>query len=304
MPVHLDLHIPRHAFSVRERARAGDVWRAFQEAAVLGSSAVGWPPQRYRAEACAFVVRRMVVVHHAEAEYGEPVHARTWVRDFRRGLLTTREIRLHGRADRTLAASSQEWVHVSFAVREGQVVLKPARAQQDLLDAFPDEDHDPAPTLPEGARGVRLPDAVHVLDIPLRLTEMDPLGHVNHPAYIDLVDEHTSRLLVAAGIDAVALQPLAEEVRFKAGLSAPGPARIETAQVGAARFAPSPTGWATVPGTLTGPGHAPTDAGGVLAVILAHRIARPDGTTAAEATTVRTLAGADPATLLPALEAP
>ena len=89
MPVQLDLHIPRHAFSVREVARAGDIWRAFQEAAVLGSSAVGWPPPRYRQEDCAFVVRSMVVRHHAEAQYGEPVRATTWVRNFRRGLLTT-----------------------------------------------------------------------------------------------------------------------------------------------------------------------------------------------------------------------
>ena len=107
MPVALSLHIPRHAYSVRERARAGDIWRAFQEAAVLGSSAVGWPPPRYREEDCAFVVRRMIVLHHAECTYGEPVQARTWVKDFRRGLLTTREIRLTGTGGRRLADASQ-----------------------------------------------------------------------------------------------------------------------------------------------------------------------------------------------------
>jgi acyl-CoA thioesterase FadM len=273
MPVDLDLHIPRHAFSVRERARAGDVWRAFQEAAVLGSSAVGWPPHRYRRERCAFVVRRMTVVHHREAAYGDPVHARTWVRDFRRGLLTTREIRLTSGAE-PLAAATQEWVHVSFDLRDGEVVLKPARAARELLDAFPEEDLDPAPRLPSVQEPLEGPRQARA--IPLRLTEMDPLGHVNHPAYVDLVDEHTSHLLLEAGVDPVALRPVADEVVFRAGLSAPEPAHVETWRVGRAGAA----------------------------VVLAHRILRPDGTLAAEATTVRTLEGADPDRLSQALEAP
>lgn len=264
MPVELDLHIPRHAFSVRERARAGDIWRAFQEAAVLGSSAVGWPPPRYRREDCAFVVRKMVVVHHAEAVYGEKVQARTWVRDFRRGLLTNREIRLFGDSGRALASTSQEWVHVSFALVDGEVVMKPARAAKHLLDAFPQEDLDATPELP--AIESVLEGEEHALDIPLRLTEMDPLDHVNHPAYIDLVDEHTSTLLRARGVDPVQLQPVAEQVLFKAGMAAPGAAHVYTRVVGR---------------LVTG------------ACVLDHRILAPDGTLAAEATTVRTLADGD-----------
>lgn len=268
MPVALALHVPRHAYSVRERARAGDIWRAFQEAAVLGSSAVGWPPPRYREEDCAFVVRRMVVVHHAECTYGEPVQARTWVQDFRRGLLTTREIRLTGTGGRALAEASQEWVHVRYTRRaDGTLGLRPARAQPELLAAFPEEDHGPSPILPDydGVQGA----PVHHFELALRLTEMDPLGHLNHPAYVDLVDEHTSALLHAAGLDPVALQPIAEEVRFRAGIEAPGAARIQTWLAG------------TTPD----------------AVVLGHRILRPDGELAAEATTVRTLADAGPRAL-------
>lgn len=269
MPVALSLHIPRHAYSVRERARAGDIWRAFQEAAVLGSSAVGWPPPRYREEDCAFVVRRMVVVHHGECVYGEPVQARTWVRDFRRGLLTTREIRLTGTGGRRLADASQEWVHVRTTRNaDGTMGLRPARAQPDLLAAFPEEDHDTAPELPDVDPVIDAPE--HAVDLPLRLTEMDPLGHLNHPAYIDLVDEHVATLLHAAGRDPVQLQPLADQVIFKAGIEAPGPARVTTRLSGT------------------------TDDG---ALVLAHRILRPDGSLAAEATTVRTLADAGSAPL-------
>ena len=276
MPIELPLHIPRHAFSVREVARAADIWRAFQEAAVLGSSAVGWPPPRYRREDCAFVVRRMVVVHDAEARYAEPVLGRTWVRDFRRGLLTTREIRLTGEGGRALAAASQEWVHVTFGLdADGQVVLRPSRAKKELLSAFEHEDLDEAPRLPEHEAVDGAPTHTH--RIPLRLTEMDPLGHVNHPAYVDLVDEHTSVVLQAAGIDPVQLQPLAEEVRFRAGMEAPGDATVQTRLVG----------------------RTPS------ACVLHHRLLRPDGDIAAESTTVRTLAELGPDRLAEALtEAP
>ena len=71
MPVRVDLHLARSAFTPRDVARAGDVWRVFQEAAVAGSSAVGWPPGRYRETGTAFVVRQMTVVHHRETRFGE-----------------------------------------------------------------------------------------------------------------------------------------------------------------------------------------------------------------------------------------
>lgn len=258
MPIELPLHVPRHAFSVRERARAGDLWRAFQEAAVLGSSELGWPPHRYRAEGCAFVVRRMTVVHDSELRYGEALLARTWVRTFHRGLITHREIRLSVPGDRSVARASQEWVHVSFGVVDGEVQLKAGRASPHLQAAFLLEDHDSPPALPEVFTPIEGP--VHMTDIPLRLTEMDPLGHLNHPAYVDLADEHTSELLARAGVDPVALAPLAETVLYRAGLTAPGRARVETRLVGEAT-------------------------GGL---VISHRFLHGDQV-AAEATTVRTL---------------
>src|SRR5688500_9449821 len=86
--------LPRSAFSPREAARAGDVWRLFQDVAVAGSIAGGWPPERYRAERTSFVVRSMIVVHHREAIYGEALVGRTWPSRFRRGLFFRRECRV------------------------------------------------------------------------------------------------------------------------------------------------------------------------------------------------------------------
>lgn len=241
---------------------------------MLGSSAVGWPPHRYRDEKCAFVVRRMTVVHENEVTYGEALEAVTWVRDFRRGLLTTREIRLTGENGRPIAAATQEWVHVTFGVDDaGRVRLRPSRATPELLASFPEESHDEAPELPHLDRRAEGPR--HVTRIPLRLTEMDPLGHVNHPAYVDLVDEHTSEIMMGSGLDPVQLQPIAEQVHFRAGMEAPGAATVRTRLVGWAR------------------NHC----------VLSHSVLRPDGDVAAEAITVRTLAGEGAGRLAAALEA-
>ena len=135
MPLAFSNHLPRHAFSVRDAARAGDIWRCFQEAAVEGSTRCGWPPSRYREEGSAFVVREMTVVHHREPSYGQPLDVMTWVANFRRGILTTREIRLSFEGQ-PVAAASQEWVHVT----EG---LKPVRASAECQAAFAPEDVEP-----------------------------------------------------------------------------------------------------------------------------------------------------------------
>src|SRR5690606_37881573 len=75
--------LPRNAFSARDAARAGDLWRAFQEVAVGASTRAGWSARRFSEAGTAFVVRTMSVRHARETYYGEPLHARTWVCRFR-----------------------------------------------------------------------------------------------------------------------------------------------------------------------------------------------------------------------------
>ena len=144
MPIDLSLHLPRNAFNPRDSARAGDIWRCCQDVAVRGASALGWDPTRFRAVESAFVVREMTTVHHSEATYGDEVIGRTWINSFRRGLLCTRQIRLTV-GERPLASSTQEWAHVS--TKGG--VMRAARANAELVAAFPIEGPD---------ENVRLPD--------------------------------------------------------------------------------------------------------------------------------------------------
>lgn len=208
--VELRFTLPRSAFSPREVARAGDVWRLFQDVAVEGSVASGWPPERYRREGVSFIVRSMVVVHHREAVYGEPIVGRTWPSAFRRGMFFRRECRVLANAE-PIASATQEWVTVT-----SEVSL--VKAPPPLVDAFPIETHDASVSLPpfepiEEAR-------THRFELDCWHTWMDPLAHVNHPAYVEWCDEATSRAMSEAGLDPVRLQPVAEEARFKSGVVA------------------------------------------------------------------------------------
>lgn len=204
------VHLPRSAFSPREAARAGDVWRLFQDVAVGGSVQAGWPPERYRAEGVSFVVRSMVVLHHRETLYGEPLVGRTWPSRFRRGLFFRRECRVVS-AGELVASATQEWVHVSAG-------LELARASDALVASFEVEAHEPSVELPPFTTiaGCR----VHRVEFTCWHTWMDPLGHVNHPAYLDFCDEATSRAMIEAGLDPVRLAPVAEEALFRSGVVA------------------------------------------------------------------------------------
>lgn len=217
MSEHL-VRIPRHACSPRDRGRAGDLWRLVQEVAVADSAERGWPPERYREMGTGFVVRELVGVHHRESIYGEELRARTWIRDIRRGVLMHRETRIEG-----VLSASAEWVHVApppgVSLAEGVATgaIGPARGSAELIGAFP----------AVGGEGVRMPDWEEIAPIALPTwtfspwwTEMDPMGHTNHPRYVDWADELVSRALFSRGVDPVGLVPVAERVRFRAGARA------------------------------------------------------------------------------------
>lgn len=218
----LDVALPRHAFTPREVARAGDLWRAFQDVAVGGSSRAGWPPERYRAERVSFIVRSMVVVHHRETEFGEALTGATWPSGFKRGMFFRRECRLRGPAG-PVASATQDWVHVAAD-------LSLVRASDALVECFPVEAHDPPVALPSFER--RAPTTLGAFELDCWHTWMDPLAHVNHPVYVDWADEALARALVARGVDPVAARPVAESARFKTGVVATERVRVTSTLVG------------------------------------------------------------------------
>ncbi len=262
----IPLTLPRHAVSPRQVARGGDVWRLFQEAAVIASERVGWPAQRFVDEGVGFIVSRMTAVHEAEIQFGLPLEAKTWIRDFRRGVLSNREVRVQ-QGGRVVASATQQWVHVAAGKRgpggELLTTITPARASDELLAAFvPVETEEGSVQLPKVHFPVEA--APHQFPMEVWHTWMDPLAHVNHPAYLDWCDEATCRLLTTAGINPQMMVPVAEELRYKRGLTAGTRVNIETRIVGE-----------------TEQGH----------VVLRHRVDTEDGLCAVEATTVRKMSG-------------
>jgi len=214
---------------------------------------------RYRQEKTAFVVHAMTVLHHREVTYGERPTARTWVSRFRRGVLSTRQVRIFA-DDGPIASANQEWVHVDAQIR-------PTRAGEALLAAFPVHDEGQAVGLPpvESDEG-----PVRTFSFECWYTSMDPLDHANHPAYVDWCDESTARIMVAGGLVPVSLVPVAEEVKFRAAVSAGERVTVETRRLGR-----------TNEGT----------------VVLGHRILKQGGILCAEATTIRALVSGDAGSL-------
>ncbi|MDP2309521.1 MAG: hotdog domain-containing protein, partial [Pseudomonadota bacterium] len=212
------VRIPRHACSPRDRARAGDLWRLVQEATILQSVEAGWPPSRYRDVGSGFVVREMTGLHDREAEYGEDLIAFTRVVESRRELLMRRESGIVG-----VLRGSVEWVHVGA---QGG----PARAPRALVDAFPVEPATAPVALPvwDEVEHVPLPELV----IRPWWTEMDPMGHVNHPRYVDWADEAVSAWLAERGHDPLGLVPVAERVRFRTAAKAGDDVVVRGALVG------------------------------------------------------------------------
>jgi len=224
MPIEMDLHLPRNAFTPRDAARAGDVWRCCQDAAVLGASRLGWDPPRFRREGAAFVVREMTTVHHAEGRYGDVVRATTWISNFRRALLCSRQIRLNIDG-KPFASSTQEWAHVST---EGGR-MRAARAKPRLVEDMAVEGPDSSVSLPNYSKA---PGTLHTFTFTAWHTWMDPLAHANHPAYVDWAEEAVARLAYAGGVNPMNIQPVAESAKWRVGAMAPDQVTVTTRQLG------------------------------------------------------------------------
>ena len=219
------LLLPRHAFSQREVCRAGDLWRACQDIAVDASTRGGWPPSRYKAEKNAYLMRSMVCVHSAETTHGDRLSTQTWISKTKRELVSMREVRIavdDGKGGHTpVCAATQEWVHVSAD-------LKLLRMPRSLLDAF---------HVLAGSRTITFPDYSpvtserdHVFRFDCWQTWTDPLGHVNHPVYVDWCDEAFGRAIVERGWDPARAVPIAESVLYRKPVG-PGMAVVVTSRV-------------------------------------------------------------------------
>ncbi len=183
----------------------------------------GWPPERYLAEGVAFVVTSMTARHHAEVRYGQDLVAKTWMRDFRRGILSKRQVELWC-GEELVAECTQQWAHVGSGMR-------PVRASEALSGAFPqDDERSPVVTLD------RVEQPFEGLARCYRFgawqSWMDPLGHANHPTYLEWCDEGIARAAATAGVDPHAMVPVGERIAWKGAVVADDEVMVETRMMG------------------------------------------------------------------------
>lgn len=219
-----DLTLPRHAFGPRETARPAEIWRTLQDVAVLASSQAGYTPRDYRDQRVSWVMRTMTVRHRAEVSFGDHVAAETWISTFERDIFSNRQIRL-AMDGRDVVQADQRWVHVRLPD------LKPVRASTELKAALGELRPPLGLDLPKRDRSVsHAPLYSNTFDS--WHSQMDPLGHANHPAYVDWLEEAWCRWLARNDIDPQQSVAVAESVTFRSGVVAPALVTVELTLTG------------------------------------------------------------------------
>ncbi|MEN0061569.1 MAG: acyl-[acyl-carrier-protein] thioesterase [Myxococcota bacterium] len=219
-----NLTLPRHAFGPRETARPGEIWRTLQDVAVRASSEAGYTPRDYREQQISWVMRTMTVRHLAEIRFGEHVVAESWISTFEREIFSNRQIRLSSDGEPVVLAD-QRWVHVRLPD------LKPVRASAELKQALGELLEPLDLNLPAAESDFHEKIGFRT-DFATWHSQMDPLAHANHPAYVDWVDEAWLRWLVAQGMDPQESIAVAESVTYRSGVVAPERVTVELSLTG------------------------------------------------------------------------
>jgi len=221
----MDHHFPEsfsQTFQIRydecgaDRAvRAAAHLQLFQEIAFGHSAACGFPLTWYEARRLFWVTRRVHLVIHARAQYGDVLTYTTRLAGARR--VMARRINTATRtSDRALvAACTTDWVFT----RDGAVA---ARIDAGLVAAFPAMRR---PVAPIALDDPAPPPAAVPASVRIRAGDLDGVGHVNHPVYVDLLDDAVIR---AGGRESVAAHPRTYEVQYHAAIQ-PGDALRDVA---------------------------------------------------------------------------
>lgn len=196
MPLTTELvqRVAYHECDVHQIVRDACYLRYMQEAAFAASAAAGYWDDRYQALRRIWLVHESAVEYVAPLRYGDQVHIRTWVADFRR-VRSRRAYELRREGDGALAArASTDWV---FLDRD---TGRPAVIPDEVIAAFlPD---DPPAATPERTRFPAAPAAppgVVTLRRPVLWRDLDSVGHVNNAAYGDLVEDAARQAAHQAG---------------------------------------------------------------------------------------------------------
>jgi acyl-CoA thioester hydrolase len=157
--------------------------RYMQEAAFDASAAAGYDLARYQTMERTWLIRETEIEYLRPLHYGDTVHVKTWVDDFRR-IRSRRAYEFHcGGPGRLAARASTDWVFLNT------VTGHPAAIPQELVSAFyPEGAPNPAPR-PGIQRPPPPPPEVFRVRRTVEWRDLDPMGHVNNAVYLAYLED-------------------------------------------------------------------------------------------------------------------
>ena len=161
------------------RMRAAALLRHAQDVAWLHSERLEYGRAWYEARGVGWVVRGIDLLIDQPPHSNEVITATTSLAGFRH-VMARRHTRLFTASGRVIADAAIDWVMTDA---EGRPSRFPAE-----FEAFVERVG--ATFLPIKIPATP-PDGVltHTVEIPLRTSDIDPLGHVNHAAWLEIVEE-------------------------------------------------------------------------------------------------------------------
>ncbi|MGH2404818.1 MAG: acyl-ACP thioesterase domain-containing protein [bacterium] len=188
--------------------RASAYLRYLQELAFAHSAALGYPLTWYETNRLFWLVRRVQMLVHAPARYGDALTGTTQVVGMRR-ILARRRNTIRRTSDGTpLATVVVDWIFT----HEG---VSTARIPHEFVSAFPSLEATlaPAPPLEE----THPPEQARSTMQRIRASDCDAMGHANNAVYLDLLDDAIIR---AGGGAALQRYPRIYDLQYHAAANA------------------------------------------------------------------------------------
>ncbi len=185
------------------QVRASVYMRYLQDLAFAHSAALGYPLSWYETHRLFWLVRRVQLIVHAPARYGEDLQATTQVAGMRRVLARRWNAIRRAGDDGLVATATVDWI----LTKDGIV---PIRIPDDVIKAFPARATSVAPLpLPEAPA----PPGAVWFPLRIRASDADAMDHANNAVFIDLLDDTVLR---ASGAADVAAHPRTYDLQYHA----------------------------------------------------------------------------------------
>ncbi len=202
-----DFRIRYEECGISGTIRASVYLRFLQELAFAHSAALGFPLAWYEANRLFWLVRRVRLLIHEPARYGEALTGTTQVVGMRRILARRRNTVRRASDGAALATVAVDWILTHDGVAT-------ARIPAEFASAFPSLEQTVAPWALEEPDA---PAGASWTAQRIRASDCDAMGHANNAVYLDLFDDAIIRV---GGAAAVETYPRTYDLQYQAAANA------------------------------------------------------------------------------------